>query len=69
MPAAQTKRTHQHTAKAERMAQHIAGSAKREGRYKGREKTVAWAKVHKELPAQAHPRRPRARRSRRGAAS
>ena len=52
-----TKRTHQHTAKAERMAEHIQDSAKEEGRYRGREKEVAWAKVHKEMPAQAHPTR------------
>jgi hypothetical protein len=43
-------RTHEHTAKAERMAKHIQESAREEGRYKGREKEVAWRKVHKELP-------------------
>ncbi len=40
---------HQHTAKADRMAQHIEDSAKGEGRYKGREEQVAWATVHKEM--------------------
>ncbi len=39
----------EHTAKAERMAKHLQESAKKEGRYKGREKEVAWRKVHKEL--------------------
>lgn len=43
-------RTRQHTAKADRMAERIEKSAKTEGRYKGREKEVAWRKVHKELP-------------------
>jgi hypothetical protein len=32
------------------MAGHIVESAKQEGRYKGREKEVAWATVHKEMP-------------------
>lgn len=31
------------------MAAKIEGSAKREGRNKGREERVAWATVHKEL--------------------
>jgi hypothetical protein len=46
---------HEHTAKADRMAEHIEKSAKKEGRYKGREKRVAWATVHKEMSkAEAH---------------
>jgi hypothetical protein len=46
------------------MAEHIAGSAKKEGRYKGREKEVAWATVHKEMPKrEAH--RSRTSKSRR----
>ena len=50
--------THEHTAKADRMAKHIEESAKEEGRYKGREKTVAWATVHKEMSKQeAHGKR------------
>jgi hypothetical protein len=45
----------QHTAKADRMAEHIEESAREEGRYKGREKQVAWATVHKELSkSEAH---------------
>lgn len=45
----------QHTAKAERMAKHIAQSAREDNRYKGREKEVAWRKVHKELShAESH---------------
>ncbi len=45
----------QHTAKADRMAGKIEKSAKKEGRYKGREKEVAWATVHKTLSkAEAH---------------
>ncbi len=43
-------RKHEHTAKADRMAEHIEQSAKEEGRYKGREREVAWATVHKDLP-------------------
>lgn len=43
-------RKHEHTAKADRMARHIEQSAKKEGRYKGRERRVAWATVHKEMP-------------------
>jgi hypothetical protein len=47
--------SHQHTAKADRMAEHIEESAKEEGRYKGRERSVAWATVHKEMPkSEAH---------------
>jgi len=50
--------THEHTEKADRMAKHIEKSAKDEGRYKGREKEVAWATVHKEMPKQeAHGKR------------
>jgi hypothetical protein len=48
MPGKRSK--HQHTAKANRMAQHIEKSAADEGRYKGREERVAWATVHKEMP-------------------
>ena len=49
------RRKHQHTAKADRMAEHIEKSAKKEGRYKGREGRVAWATVHKEMPnSQSH---------------
>lgn len=44
------RRTHAHTAKADKMAEHIEESAKEEGRYKGREREVAWATVHKEMP-------------------
>lgn len=44
-----TKGSAEHTKKAERMAGHIAQSARKEGRYKGREDEVAWRKVHKEL--------------------
>lgn len=40
---------HEHTAKADRMAEHIEESAKEDGRYKGRERQVAWATVHEEL--------------------
>jgi hypothetical protein len=36
-----------HTKKAERQAEKIAKSAKKEGRYKGREEEVAWRTVHK----------------------
>jgi hypothetical protein len=37
------------------MAEHIEESAKEEGRYKGRERSVAWATVHKEMPkSEAH---------------
>ncbi len=37
------------------MARRIEESAKREGRYRGREEEVAWATVHKDLPeAEAH---------------
>ena len=37
------------------MAEHIEESAKEEGRYKGRERDVAWATVHKEMPkSEAH---------------
>lgn len=37
------------------MAEHIEESAKEEGRYKGREREVAWATVHKEMPkSEAH---------------
>jgi len=42
--------SHEHTAKAKRMAEHIIESAKKEGRYKGREEEVAWRTVHEELP-------------------
>lgn len=45
----------QHTAKAERMAKHIEDSAREDNRYRGREKEVAWRKVHKELShAESH---------------
>ena len=37
-----------HTARAERQAEQIAKSAKKEGRYKGREEEVAWRTVHKQ---------------------
>ena len=50
MPATKKRSKQQHTAKAARMAEHIEESAKKEGRYKGREERVAWATVHKELP-------------------
>ena len=44
-----------HTSEADRMAEHIEESARKEGRYKGREREVAWATVHKELPkSEAH---------------
>ncbi|MDO8614114.1 MAG: hypothetical protein Q7T33_00055 [Dehalococcoidia bacterium] len=37
------------------MAERIEESAKEEGRYKGREREVAWATVHKEMPkSEAH---------------
>lgn len=49
MPRRRNRRGHEHTAKADRMAEHIEKSAKKEGRYKGREKEVAWRKVHKEM--------------------
>lgn len=56
MPA---NRKHRHTAKADRMAEHIEKSAKKEGRYKGREERVAWATVHKEMSKQeAHGKAP-----------
>jgi hypothetical protein len=41
--------SHEHTQKAKRMAEHIEESAKKEGRYKGREEEVAWRTVHKEM--------------------
>jgi hypothetical protein len=47
-------RRQSHTIKAERMAEHIEESAKKEGRYKGREEAVAWATVHKDLPKAGH---------------
>lgn len=50
MAATKKRNKHQHTAKAERMAEHIEEGAKKEGRYRGREERVAWATVHKELP-------------------
>jgi hypothetical protein len=50
MPA----RKSQHTKKADRMAKHIVDSAKEAGRYNGREEEVAWRKVHKEMPKEAH---------------
>lgn len=43
-------RKHEHTPKADRMVRHIEQSAKKEGRYRGRERDVAWATVHKEMP-------------------
>jgi len=61
MPANRGK--HQHTVKAERMAEHIEESAKKEGRYKGREVAVAWATVHKDLPKQEAHRKQRSRKS------
>jgi len=43
------------------MAEHIEDSARKEGRYKGREREVAWATVHKDLPeTEAYRRKPRA---------
>jgi hypothetical protein len=47
----------QHTAKAERMAKHIEQSAREDNRYRGREKEVAWRKVHKELSHEESHRR------------
>jgi hypothetical protein len=45
------------------MAEHIEDSAKKEGRYKGREREVAWATVHKEMPmSEAHAKEPSAPR-------
>jgi hypothetical protein len=41
---------HEHTKKAKRMAEHIEESAKKEGRYEGREEEVAWRTVHEKLP-------------------
>jgi hypothetical protein len=41
------------------MAEHIEESAKEEGRYKGREREVAWATVHKEMPKSEAHRSPR----------
>ena len=38
-----------YTDKQKRMAEHIEDSAKREGRYRGREEEVAWATIHKEM--------------------
>ena len=56
-------RKHQHTAKADRMAEHIEDSARKEGRYTGREREVAWATVHKEMPkSEAHAKEPGAPR-------
>ena len=43
-------RKREHTPKAGRMAKHIEEGAKKEGRYTGREREVAWATVHKEMP-------------------
>ncbi len=59
MPTTTGRRSsvHRHTAKADRMASRIEQSAKKEGRYKGREKRVAWATVHKELPKREAHRR------------
>jgi len=61
MPANRGK--HQHTAKAERMAEHIEDSAKREGRYRGREEEVAWATVHKEMSKREAHGKQRSRKS------
>ena len=61
MPANRGKR--QHTAKAERMAEHIEDSAKREGRYRGREEDVAWATVHKEMSKREAHSKQRSQRS------
>jgi hypothetical protein len=58
------KRRESHTGKADRMARHIEESAKKEGRYKGREKAVAWATVHKEDPRSGHKESSTRRRSR-----
>ena len=53
----------QHTAKADRMAEHIEESAKREGRYKGREERVAWATAHKEMPkSESHRKQERSKK-------
>lgn len=41
------------------MVEHIEESAKEEGRYKGREREVAWATVHKEMPKSEAHRSPR----------
>lgn len=61
MPA--NRGNHQHTAKAERMAEHIEESAKKKGRYVGHEEEVAWATVHKELPKQEAHRKQRTHRT------
>ena len=59
----ESKRKRQHSSKAERMAEHIEESAKEEGRYKGREREVAWATVHKDLPKQEAHRGRRSKKS------
>jgi len=45
------------------MAEHIEESAKEEGLYKGREREVAWATVHKDLPKEEAHRKRRAKKS------
>jgi hypothetical protein len=44
------------------MAEHIEKSARDEGRYKGRERSVVWATVHKELSrSEAHGKKSKSR--------
>lgn len=59
--AGKRSRSHQHTAGADRMAEHIEKSAKKEGRYKGREEEVAWRKVHEELSHEESHRKSRSK--------
>jgi len=40
---------HHHSAKAERMAQHVASSERKRGIGEKRAKQIAWATVHKDL--------------------
>jgi hypothetical protein len=48
------------------MAEHIRESARKEGRYKGRENKVAWATVHKTLSKKEAHGKPTRRRTKGG---
>jgi hypothetical protein len=59
-------RRQEHTKKADKMAEHIRESARKEGRYKGRENEVAWATVHKTLSKKEAHGKPTRRRTKGG---
>lgn len=42
--------SHEHTEKAQRMAEHIEKSEERSGRSPDRAEEIAWRTVHKDLP-------------------